>query len=141
MYTELLKSWSTLGQLLANSPSHGKLQRVFLAIVLWQRPKRACSQQNSAGPPRKKVTDRTSLRSPYRPCLFRAILRFPYHPMVIGPVLRFLYRPHFRLFSTPPPPPIATKVLAPPPPLTMPACVQMGASVGLPAAVPLLIRV
>ena len=26
LYTELLKSWSTLGQFLANSPSHGKLQ-------------------------------------------------------------------------------------------------------------------
>ena len=26
LYTELLKSWSTLGQCLANSPSHGKLQ-------------------------------------------------------------------------------------------------------------------
>ena len=26
LYTELLKSWPTLGQLLANSPPHGKLQ-------------------------------------------------------------------------------------------------------------------
>ena len=39
LYTELLKSWPTLGQLLANSPPHGTTAGVFLAIVLWQHPK------------------------------------------------------------------------------------------------------
>ena len=32
LYTELLKSWSTLGQLLANSPPHGKLQGSSLQL-------------------------------------------------------------------------------------------------------------
>ena len=35
--SELLKSWPTLGQFLANHPPHGKLE-VFLAVVLWQHP-------------------------------------------------------------------------------------------------------
>ena len=36
--TELLKSWSTLGQFLANSPIPCEVTGVFLAVVLWQHP-------------------------------------------------------------------------------------------------------
>ena len=96
---------------------------------------RACSQKNPQGPPRKKYGPHKSAVSVPSVSFSRdSTVYVPSVKFVVGPVLRFLYRPYFLFFN----PPLATKVL--PPPLTTPACVQMGASVGLPAAIPLLIR-
>ena len=100
--------------------------------------------QKSAGPPLEKKY------GPHKSAVSVASVSFsrdstvsvPSVKFVIGQVLRFLYRPYFLFFN---PPPCHKSSTPPPDNAGLYAdgglCMQMGASVGLPAAVPLLIRV
>ena len=99
---------------------------------------RACSQKLRRAPPRKKIqTAQVRGLRTVRICF----VRFYGFRTVRKKLLwaRFCGVCTVRSFwHCNPGAPLAAKVLAPP--LTTPACVQMGASVGLPAAIPLLIR-
>ena len=98
---------------------------------------RACSQKIRRAPLEQKI--RTAQVCGLRTVRiffarfygFLAVRKICYRPGSAVSVL-----PYFLFFNPPPPCPKSST----PPPLTTPACVQMGASAGLPTAVPLLIR-